>query len=107
MLDVNTDIYPIEIEDRLIVSLTRHLESDSKVDDGYYDPTARYPEMDKYDYVVYGKLYDYKPEKNKVSIYVSFGGLLMKLTGVQSIIDSIIPKAESDINLYLLMRKSR
>jgi hypothetical protein len=63
--------------------------------------------MDEYEYVMYGKVYKYKdtPDKDnnqvKVEVYVSYGGLLMKLSGDPRKLEEL----ELDSNVYLLIRK--
>jgi len=113
VIDINTDIFPVDFGDKLTVSLATSLElkpskpvNDKKKD--FYDQQLGTDEkpslMDQYDYVMYGRVYKYQPQENfgKVSIYVSFGGLLMKLTGEARDIQHIEP----DTHLYLLVRKS-
>jgi DNA-directed RNA polymerase I, II, and III subunit RPABC3 len=63
--------------------------------------------LDAYEYVMYGLVYKYQAEAGnkeagvKVSVFVSFGGLLMKLTGDPAKLNVL----EVDSKVYLLMRK--
>lgn len=63
--------------------------------------------LDAYEYVMYGLVYKYQSETGnkdagvKVSVFVSFGGLLMKLTGDPAKLNVL----EVDSKVYLLMRK--
>jgi DNA-directed RNA polymerase I, II, and III subunit RPABC3 len=63
--------------------------------------------LDAYEYVMYGLVYKYQSETAnkeagvKVSVFVSFGGLLMKLTGDPAKLNVL----EVDSKVYLLMRK--
>jgi DNA-directed RNA polymerase I, II, and III subunit RPABC3 len=61
--------------------------------------------MDRFDYVMYGKVFKYKDTSAggqlRVEVYVSFGGLLMQLTGDPKKLKVI----ELDKHVYLLMRK--
>lgn len=63
--------------------------------------------LDAYEYVMHGLVYKYQPEPVskdggvKVSVYVSYGGLLMKLTGDPAKLNVL----EVDSKVYLLMRK--
>ena len=61
--------------------------------------------MDKYEYVMYGKVFKYKDVKEggtvKVQVYISFGGLLMQLTGDPKKMEEL----ELDSRLYLLVRR--
>lgn len=64
--------------------------------------------LDAYEYVMYGLVYKYAPEAAstkdggvKVSVFISFGGLLMKLKGDPAKLAVL----EVDSRVYLLMRK--
>lgn len=61
--------------------------------------------MDDFDYVMYGLVYKYKPDTSgaaiKVEVFVSFGGLLMKVKGDPAKLQVL----EVDSTVYLLMRK--
>jgi hypothetical protein len=64
--------------------------------------------LDAYEYVMYGLVYKYQAEAAskdggvKVSVFVSFGGLLMKLSGDPAKLNVL----EVDSKVYLLMRKA-
>lgn len=112
ILDVNTDIYPIEVNDKLIIALSTSISLDNSTQShpATFDRklgTSQKPSlMDNYDYVMYGKIYKHKTDKSKelkVSVYASFGGLLMRLTGDSRNMQNMDP----DMYLYLLMRKSK
>ncbi|KAF5841945.1 RNA polymerase subunit [Dunaliella salina] len=61
--------------------------------------------MDRYEYVMYGKVYKYKDAFSggqvKVEVYISFGGLLMLLVGDPKKLQDL----EVDSSVYLLVRK--
>eukprot|EP00818_Percolomonas_sp_WS_P008075 CAMPEP_0117442966 /NCGR_PEP_ID=MMETSP0759-20121206/4439_1 /TAXON_ID=63605 /ORGANISM="Percolomonas cosmopolitus, Strain WS" /LENGTH=155 /DNA_ID=CAMNT_0005234901 /DNA_START=48 /DNA_END=515 /DNA_ORIENTATION=+ len=114
VLDVNTDIYPIEVSDKLTLALATSVDlNDNDMDptvSALYDRklgTSQKPSLlDRYEYAMYGKVYKYKTDKikeHKVSVYVSFGGLLMKLSGDPRNMQAIDP----DMHLYLLVRKAK
>ncbi|KAJ1925462.1 DNA-directed RNA polymerases I, II, and III subunit RPABC3 [Tieghemiomyces parasiticus] len=57
---------------------------------------------DEYDYVMYGKVYRYDDaEGNNVAVFVSFGGLLMRLEGEYRHLQNVTVGE----HVYLLMRK--
>jgi DNA-directed RNA polymerase I, II, and III subunit RPABC3 len=57
---------------------------------------------DEYEYVMYGKVYKYDDSnQSKITIYASFGGLLMCLSGDYR----ALAKIEVGQYLYLLIRK--
>jgi hypothetical protein len=70
-------------------------------------PTLNHKEtlMDSYDYVMCGKVYKYSDQHSqntlKVEVYISFGGLLMKLSGDPSKLQVL----SLDSRVFLLMRK--
>eukprot|EP01113_Clastostelium_recurvatum_P047608 TRINITY_DN8520_c0_g1_i2.p1 TRINITY_DN8520_c0_g1~~TRINITY_DN8520_c0_g1_i2.p1 ORF type:complete len:156 (-),score=35.53 TRINITY_DN8520_c0_g1_i2:24-464(-) len=103
-LDVNTDIYQISEEDRFTLVLAPTLDLHGAPDDGIFNPIERPSLADKYEYVMYGKVFKYQEETQptqKVSLYLSFGGLLMLLKGDPRNLQGIEPEAR----LYLLIRK--
>ena len=61
--------------------------------------------MDKYDYVMYGKIFKYKDNTSaghaRVEVFISYGGLLMQLIGDPKKLEEL----EVDSPVYLLMRK--
>eukprot|EP01088_Endostelium_zonatum_P019890 TRINITY_DN7081_c0_g1_i1.p1 TRINITY_DN7081_c0_g1~~TRINITY_DN7081_c0_g1_i1.p1 ORF type:complete len:178 (-),score=47.89 TRINITY_DN7081_c0_g1_i1:83-595(-) len=87
ILDVNTDIYPIEINEKYVIAIADSLVAEGAGGGGEmeYDQSNAPSLADKYEYVMYGKVFKYTEDKSsagsKVSIYVSFGGLLMCLQG--------------------------
>jgi len=104
ILDVNVDIYPIEINSKLSFALASTLDLEGAPDDGVFNQTNKPSLMDKYEYVMYGKVFKFQEEHStlpKVAMYVSFGGLLMMLKGDPRNLQGI----ESDSRIFLLMRK--
>jgi len=104
ILDVNTEIYPVDYSQKFTVAIAKTLNLDGTPDEGTYDQTDKKTLLDDYGYAMYGKVFKYTSEKApsvKVSIYVSFGGLLMMLKGDQRNLQGI----ELDARIYLLMRR--
>lgn len=56
LLDVNIDIYPVELGDKLTVALAKSL-TDNEMDDGVFDQSGRASLADEYEYVMYGKVF--------------------------------------------------
>ncbi|KAL5706815.1 DNA-directed RNA polymerases II [Ranunculus cassubicifolius] len=104
-LDINTEIYPLNVGERFTMVLAPTLSLDGTPDTGYFAPGGRKSLADKFEYVMHGKLYKISEggsEKNvTVEMYASFGGLLMKLSGDPNIAKPF----ELDQRLFLLMRK--
>ncbi|KAB1199752.1 DNA-directed RNA polymerases II, IV and V subunit 8B [Morella rubra] len=101
-LDVNTEIYPIDKDERFLMALstTLSLEGGQSL-------------ANKFEYIMHGRLYKISDEPQaktsdggsgpgvNVEIYVSFGGLQMVLKGDPS----HCARFELDQRLFLLMRK--
>eukprot|EP00252_Welwitschia_mirabilis_P021964 TRINITY_DN5795_c0_g1_i1.p1 TRINITY_DN5795_c0_g1~~TRINITY_DN5795_c0_g1_i1.p1 ORF type:complete len:145 (-),score=20.95 TRINITY_DN5795_c0_g1_i1:271-705(-) len=104
LLDVNIDVYPVAVGERFMLAMATTLNLDGTPDTGYFI-SARKTLADKYEYVMYGKLYKIDETgagaNAKIEIYVSYGGLLMLLRGEPSHLNSF----QLDQRLYLLMRK--
>ncbi|KAG9343599.1 hypothetical protein JZ751_013769 [Albula glossodonta] len=94
ILDVNIQIYPVDL--------------DGTPDDGEYNPQDDRPSRaDQFDYVMYGKVYKIEGDETsteaatRLSAYVSYGGLLMRLQGDANNLHGF----EVDSRVYLLMKK--
>ena len=66
-LDINTELYPVAVNDNLHIQLAQSLS----------------PEMrDAAEYIMYGKIYRFDEGKgDKTNVFISFGGLLMRIEG--------------------------
>ncbi|KAK9508999.1 hypothetical protein O3M35_006421 [Rhynocoris fuscipes] len=109
ILDVNTWLYPMELGDKFRLVLTTTLYENGYPDNPEWVPLeSETTRADSFEYVMYGKLYRIEgddnakePSKTKLSAYVSFGGLLMRLQGDPNNLHGF----EVDQTLYLLMKK--
>ena len=100
-LDVNTEIYPLQVGDTFTLLLVESLDGsiiDTKQKQSY--SVQQKSLADDYDYCMYGKVYKYE-DQGKVSVYVSFGGLLMLLSGDYR----LLSRVQLGQYLYLLIRK--
>ncbi|KAI8926414.1 RNA polymerase [Entophlyctis helioformis] len=106
-LDVNTEIYPLRAAEKFTLALATSLALDgAPVDASKKEPWRDYSNQktlaDDYEYVMYGKVYKYDDTGgSKVSVYTSFGGLLMCLVGDYRQLQALTVGQY----LYLLMRK--
>jgi len=102
-LDINIDIYKMEVNQKFTMVLVSSLDDEREQDSYKY---SRGPSLllDKFEYCMYGKVFKcIKEEKSsKMSVHVSYGGLLMLLQGDQRHLQDL----ELDKKIYLLMRKS-
>lgn len=104
-VDINTDIYPIQIKDtlRIAIASTGSTQMDSW--DGTGSSAGNL--ADEYEYVMYGKVYKKAPSKknsgsgNDVVLYASFGGLLMSLDAEKADLEG----AHVDDRVYLLVKR--
>lgn len=103
-LDVATDIYPITTNQNLTVQIASSLgqQAGANGDDSdawRIDRTGGL--ADEFDYVMFGKIYKYDDSPSEtVTVYGSFGGLLMALTGSYRHLSSLAVGS----NVYLLIR---
>lgn len=104
-LDINKELFPVKSNDSLTVVLASSLcnESSMLTSNGSWRPPK--PEdrslADDYDYVMYGTVYKFEENEgnDKMSVYISFGGLLMCLEGGYRSLSNL--KQE---NAYILIR---
>ncbi len=105
VLDVNSDVYPVSKENYYTILITKSLNADGTPSANTFSIdmyTKKNSLMDKYDYVTFGKIFKYSEEQNgKVSIYASFGGLLLGITGSPSQLSNLV----MDDRIYLLLKK--
>ena len=58
ILDVNTQVYPVELGDKFRLVLASTLKEDGTPDDGEFDPNdTMLSRADQFEYVMYGKVY--------------------------------------------------
>lgn len=66
-LDINTELYPVNVNDNLHIQLAQTLSDELK---------------DAAEYIMYGKIYRFDEGKaDKTNVFISFGGLLMRIEG--------------------------
>ncbi|XP_037492973.1 LOW QUALITY PROTEIN: DNA-directed RNA polymerases II and V subunit 8A [Jatropha curcas] len=105
-LDVNTEIYPsIKIKDKFALLITPTLHADGTGDTGYYIQGKEGSIADKFEYIMYGKLYKITEEglgaDVKAELFISFGGLLLDMKGNPD----YVTEFQLDHKYYLCMRK--
>ena len=97
-VDINTDIYPIKVGETVSIAVATTGE------EAAWDSAASRLGgglLDSYDYAMFGKVYKVVDAKGgKVSVYASFGGLLMCLQGDRNDLDGL----HLDDRVYFLMK---
>ena len=103
IVDVN-DVFEANTDDKLHIVLADTLNLDGTPTPDRYDPSIfSQPTLaDKFDYVMYGKVFKFKQEEGqKVSVIISFGGLLMAIKAESRVVAGL----RLDSNVFLLMSK--
>ena len=105
-IDIACKILPLEKDSSIVFALASTLYKDGSDDSDSFDQSSGKPShLNDFDYAMYGKVFKYIRESGTdsktVSVYVSFGGLLMRLTGQQEDLKEVKP----DMNLYCLIQK--
>ncbi|KAJ6379358.1 hypothetical protein OIU76_016061 [Salix suchowensis] len=127
LLDVHTEIYPIEEKSRYLVLLTETLNADGTLVGPHNAQNeqrllnalslfgiapssiqiliSNHPKKTSFEYVTHGKLYKIDKEGSgadfKLEIYISFGGLQLLLRGDPK----SLARFQLDKNYFMLMRK--
>lgn len=113
VVDIQIELFPIKLKDRLTIALASNLSltggkkqtgNSSKAmkrgHDGGYDQSGEPTLLDKFDYGMYGKVFKCEPiDEHKMAVYVSYGGLLMKVVGDQRHLSAI--ELDVSIAFYL------
>lgn len=105
-LDVNVDVYPIEIGAKFTYVLASTLNTDGSPEDPTtYDQSKKESLADEYEYVMHGKCYKKTEEDDdaaeKTATYISFGGLLACVKTDAKAMSEV----DVDDRVYCLMRK--
>lgn len=104
-LDINSELFPVNDNDSLTITLASSLGNDSSMitSNGSWRPPkpSERSLADDYDYVMYGTVYKFEESSttDKMAVYISFGGLLMCLEGGYRSLSNL--KQE---NAYILIR---
>lgn len=105
-LDINSELFPVKANDSLTIVLASVLGNESSMltSNGSWRPPKNDDRSlaDDYDYVMYGTVYKFEENSgdDKMSVYISFGGLLMCLQGGYRSLSNL--KQE---NAYILIRR--
>ncbi|XP_054010405.1 DNA-directed RNA polymerases I, II, and III subunit RPABC3 isoform X2 [Hylaeus anthracinus] len=89
ILDINSWLYPMELGDKFRLVLATTLREDGYPDGGEWNATEQEggSRADSFEYVMSGKVFRIEGDEasnepsSRLSAYVSFGGLLMRLQG--------------------------
>ncbi|QRG38579.1 hypothetical protein FDK38_002991 [Candidozyma auris] len=104
-LDINSELFPVKESDSLTITLASSLGNEDSMitSNGSWRPPKRGDRSlaDDYDYVMFGTVYKFEESQDddKMAVYISFGGLLMRLEGGYRSLSNL--KQE---NAYILIR---
>jgi len=105
VLDYNSVIYRLPVAQKFQLLLASTLNLDGTPDSNAFNQDSNIPTlMDQYEYVMHGKVFKVTQpthKDNKMELFVSYGGLLMSLSGDAR----NLAKIELDQRIYLLIRK--
>ncbi|CRK99393.1 CLUMA_CG012692, isoform A [Clunio marinus] len=106
ILDINSWIYPMELGDKFRLVLATTLQEDGRpASQEYLVSEIEGSRADSFEYVMFGQVYriegDDSEASSRLSAFVSFGGLLMRLQGDANNVHGF----EIDQKIYLLMKK--
>ncbi|KAG5679595.1 hypothetical protein PVAND_009155 [Polypedilum vanderplanki] len=106
ILDVNSWIYPMDLGDKFRLVLATTLQEDGRpASQEYIASEIEGSRADSFEYVMFGQVYriegDDSEASSRLSAFVSFGGLLMRLQGDANNLHGF----EIDQKIYLLMKK--
>jgi DNA-directed RNA polymerases I, II, and III subunit RPABC3 len=102
-LDIHSDLYPMEVGQYHSLLLASSLALDGSESKGSYNIHENQSNtlLSKYSYCMYGTVFKHSIEKGLLVVHISFGGLLMTLTGQPT----ELVQLEPDSSVYLLLRK--
>lgn len=102
LLDINAQIYKLLDGEKFtaVIASTLHLDG-SPADHFSYNRHNEPDLSDNYEYVMHGRVFEFDRKATETVISISFGGLLMRLTGDHKHLASIHP----DQRLFLLIKK--
>ncbi|CAO1401580.1 unnamed protein product [Diamesa serratosioi] len=106
ILDINSWIYPMDLGDKFRLVLATTLQEDGRPASQEYMPSEiEGSRADSFEYVMFGQVYriegDDSEASSRLSAFVSFGGLLMRLQGDANNLHGF----EIDQKIYLLCKK--
>ena len=102
-IDVHSELFRCKTEDKIVMTLNSTIRPDGEPGADYYEPPTGPTLLDDYDYAMHGQVFHFEDkEENNVAVYVSYGGLLMRLEGNRRHISQVIKKG---VKLYCLLKK--
>ena len=102
-IDVHSEFFKCKTDDRIVMTLTSTIKPNGEPGADFYEPPKGPTLLDDYDYGMHGQVFHFEDkEENNVAVYVSYGGLLMRLEGNRRHLTEAIKK---NVKLYCLLKK--
>jgi len=104
VLDINWELYKLKVGEKFNMVLVKTLKLDGSAEEKNWVESDEPSLADNYEYVMHGKVFrinKLKKDKEKLVVYVSYGGLLMSLKGAAT----NLLKFELDKHVYLCLKK--
>uniref|UniRef100_A0A7S2GK34 DNA-directed RNA polymerases I, II, and III subunit RPABC3 n=1 Tax=Octactis speculum TaxID=3111310 RepID=A0A7S2GK34_9STRA len=102
LMDINCELWSVNPYDKIAFALANTLSLDGSPDDGTYNQQDGPSLLDRYEYAMHGKVYNFNHKSGQfIEVDISFGGLLMRISGDQRHLMNI----QLDQNIYCLMSK--
>lgn len=103
--DFNTEQFPVKVEDRLRIMLASSIELGGQTESNMYDHSIyhRHTRLDECEYAMHGRVYGHEVEEDSlnVSVHISCGGLLTRISGKPQSLRDIHYNSE----LYILVKR--
>lgn len=101
-LDINVQIYPVSQSDSFLIRVTNcdHLKNVYS-----HDELNKPSERGSYEYVMYGLVFELEEKPNELIAYISFGGLLMRISGSIDAMASFRTDGKES-RVYLMMKRA-
>ena len=114
-MDINSEIYPMKVGECYSLNLATSIDNSKNTKEFNFELFSKSKNtlLDKYEYVMCGKVFQFSNDKEKdtLSISISFGGLLFQISGLKRDENTNKPKFFAKVNLddtlYLLMKKKK
>jgi DNA-directed RNA polymerases I, II, and III subunit RPABC3 len=102
-VDVHSEFFRCKSGDRVKMTLTSTINTNGEPGPDTYEPPTGPTLLDDYDYGMHGQVFHFEnKEENNIAVYVSYGGLLMRLEGNRRHVN---PDIKENMKLYCLMKK--
>ena len=101
-VDINIQIYPIALKESFLIRVSNC----DNVPNLYVPEDANKPsEKDNFDYVSYGVVFDVVEKNNEITVFASFGGLIMRVNGKANSL-SAFRKDGKEARIYLMIKRA-